>query len=66
MSNNRVKNRIKNLITAHQALTYLYHSHGDDRGLELAAKFEREAHDLAVAYGITDCPTWELQIMTAE
>jgi len=66
MTNNQTKNKIRNLLKAQQALVYLYHSHGDDRGLALAARYEREAHDLAVAYGIADCPTWQLEIMAAE
>ena len=61
-----VKNKIRNLLKAQAALAHLHHSHGDERGLELAGKYEREAHDLAVAYGIADCPTWELEIMAAE
>ena len=66
MTNNQVKNKIRNLLNAHAALTLLYHSHADDRGLALAGKYEREAHDLAVAFGYADCPTWELAVLTAE
>jgi len=63
---NTIKNKIRNLLAAHKTLVYLHHSHNDDRGLALAAKFEREAHDLAVAYGYADCATWKIEIMAAK
>jgi hypothetical protein len=58
-----VKNKIRNLLKAQAALAHLHHSHGDERGLELAARYEREACNLAVAYGIADQPAWRREIM---
>ena len=66
MTKNQTKNRIRNLLAAHAALTYLHHASGDDRGLALAGKYDREAHQLAVSYGLADRPTWELAVLTAE
>jgi len=59
-------NEIRQKLAAHAAITLLYHSHGDARGLELAADLEREAHAIWRDAGMQDCPTFNLALLTQE
>ena len=53
-------NKIESLLAAQAALDFLYHSHDDSRGLDLATHCEADAHALWRGLGYADMPTWEL------
>ena len=64
--NNLTHTRIRNLLAAHAAITWLHASHSDERGLDLAYEYEREAHNLWRSLGHDDLPTFDLVALTAE
>ena len=55
-----IRREIREKLAAEAALTWLYHSHGDDRGLALANTLEDEAHALWRGMGNEDIPTYLL------
>ena len=59
-------NKIRSLLAAQSALDWLYHSHNDSRGLDLATHCEADAHALWRGLGHADMPTWALVAMVAE
>ena len=61
-----VAKKICNLLDAHWELNRLFHSFEDDRGLELAAAFEREAHAIWRESGNDDLTTFDLSIIAKE
>jgi hypothetical protein len=60
------KNAISRKLAAHAAITLLFHSHGDKRGLDLAATLEQEAHAMWRDAGMEDCPTFDLTLLCQE
>jgi hypothetical protein len=61
-----VAKKISNLLDAQWELNRLFHSHKDDRGLELATALEREAHAIWRESGNDDLPTFELSVIASE
>lgn len=57
---NAVRREIREKLAARSALVWLYHSHGDDRGLEIANKLEDESHASWRGMGNQDLPTYQL------
>lgn len=55
-----LRREIREKLATQAALTWLYHSHGDDRGLALANTLEDEAHALWRGMGNEDIPTYLL------
>lgn len=55
-----VRREIRAKLAAQAALTWLYHSHSDERGLALGLALEDEAHALWRSMGNDDVPTYRL------
>jgi len=55
-----MSNRVTALLRGQSALMDLFHGYEDDRGVELAHAFEREAHALWRDAGMEDMPTFDL------
>ena len=62
---NTTRNAIQRKLSVSAALTLFYHGSGDQRGMELAATLESEAHALWRAEGMEDVPTYVLTVLTA-
>ena len=60
------KNVIARKLAAQAALVLQFYSHGDARGLDLAASLEKEAHAMWRDAGGEDVPTWDLTLLTQE
>lgn len=54
------RQEIQRKLAAQAALTWLYHSYGDERGIALANTLEDEAHALWRGMGNEDIPTYLL------